>query len=139
GGTIMKNLFSALRDTATMTKRTLRYAIRNTDTFTTVAVMPILIMLTFVFVFGNSIKIGSVKHYIDFVVPGVALMCLANGIAYAALRLNNDVTKGIVNRFRCMPIARSSVLNGHVLTSVLFNMFSVALIIGTAFGLGFRP
>ncbi|HSW98791.1 MAG TPA: ABC transporter permease [Candidatus Saccharimonadales bacterium] len=135
----MKNLFSGLHDTAVMFRRTLRYAVRNTDTFTTVAVMPILIMLTFVFVFGNSIKIGPVQHYIDFVVPGIALMSVANGIAYAALRLNNDMTKGIINRFRCLPIARSSVLNGHVLTSVVFNLFSVALIMGTAFALGFRP
>ena len=135
----MKSPAAVARDTAIMFRRTMRYATRNTDTFTTVALMPILIMVTFVFVFGNSIKIGQGQHYIDFVVPGIALMSVANGIAYAALRLNNDMTKGIVNRFRCLPIARSAMLNGHVLTSVVFNLFSVALILGSAMLFGFRP
>ncbi len=135
----MSTPLKAARDTAIMLRRVMRHAIRRTDTFITVAIMPILIMVTFVLVFGNSINIGSGAHYIDFVVPGIVIMSIANGIAYAALRLNNDMTKGIINRFRCMPIARSSVLNGHVLTSVIFNMFSVAIIIATALLLGFRP
>jgi ABC-2 type transport system permease protein len=90
-------------------------------------------------VFGGSFgaSSGSVK-YINFITPGIVILCVVSGIAYAALRLNNDMTKGIINRFRTMPVASSSILGGHALSSVLSNLFSVVLVMIVAFLVGFR-
>ena len=126
-----------LHDTWVMAKRSLRHTIRSMDTIITVAAMPIAMMLLFVYVFGSSFDTGSVD-YINFVTPGIVIMCVASGIAYAALRLNNDMTQGIINRFRTMPIAPSSVLGGHAVSSVLSNLFSVVLVMIVALLVGFR-
>ena len=133
----MSSITQSIRDTATMTGRIMKHALRSADTITTVVVMPIFIMVMFVYVFGKSINTGSID-YINYVVPGIILMCLANGAAYAALRLNNDVTKGIINRFRTMPIAKSSVLSGHVISSTVLNLVSAAIVVGVAWLMGFR-
>ncbi len=129
----------AFRDTWVMAKRSLRHTIRSLDTIITVAITPIALMLLFVYVFGGSFgaSSGSVK-YINFITPGIVIMCVVSGIAYAALRLNNDMTKGIINRFRTMPVASSSILGGHALSSVLSNLFSVVLVMIVAFLVGFR-
>jgi ABC-2 type transport system permease protein len=132
----------AISDTWVMSKRSLRHTIRSLDTIITVAAMPIAFMLLFVYVFGgavgSSFQSGPVK-YIDFIVPGVVAMCVVSGIAYAAVRLNMDIQKGILNRFRTMPVAPSSILGGHAVSSVLSNLFSVLLVLITAFLAGFRP
>ncbi|HVQ44579.1 MAG TPA: ABC transporter permease [Candidatus Saccharimonadia bacterium] len=127
----------ALHDTLVMAKRSLRHTIRSLDTIITVAATPIVLMLLFVYVLGGSFDTGSVK-YINFVTPGIIILCVVSGIAYAALRLNNDMTKGMINRFRCMPIAPSSILGGHAVSSVLSNLFSVALVMIVALLIGFR-
>lgn len=131
-----------LVDTWTMTKRSLRHTVRSMDTIITVAATPIAMMLLFVFVFGGSFGSmfaqGPVK-YIDFIVPGIVAMTVASGIAYAALRVNMDLQKGIINRFRTMPVAPSSILGGHAVSSVLSNLFSVLLVLLVALLAGFRP
>jgi len=132
---------SAIRDTWIMTKRSLRHTVRSMDTIITVAAMPIAMMLLFVYVFGSlgsSLVNGPVK-YIDFIVPGVVAMCIVSGIAYASLRVNMDLQKGIINRFKTMPVASSSILGGHAISSVLSNLFSVLLVMLVAFIAGFRP
>lgn len=129
-------------DTWTMTKRSLRHTVRSMDTIITVAATPIAMMLLFVFVFGGSIGsmfAGGPVQYIDFIVPGVVAMTVLSGIAYASLRINMDLQKGIINRFRTMPVASSSILGGHALSSVMSNLFSVLLVIAVAFLAGFRP
>lgn len=126
-----------LSDTMVMSGRMLRHNFRSIDTIITVVAMPIMIMLMFVYVFGGSIDTGTVE-YINYVVPGVILMCITSGVAYSAFRLNNDVTKGIIERFRSMPIAKSSILGGHVLTSVVFNAFSTVIILLFSILIGFR-
>jgi ABC-2 type transport system permease protein len=126
-----------LSDTMVMSGRMLRHNFRSIDTIITVVAMPIMIMLMFVYVFGGSINTGTV-NYINYVVPGIILMCITSGVAYSAFRLNNDVTKGIVERFRSMPIGKSSILGGHVLTSILFNAFSTVLILLFSLLIGFR-
>ena len=128
---------NAVNDTWVMAKRSLRHTFRSLDTIITVVAMPIGIMLLFVYVFGGAISTGSVK-YIDFVVPGVVIMTVVSGIAYAAFRLSLDVNNGFVNRFRSMPVAPSSILGGQVLSSVLSNLFSVLLVLLVAFLIGFR-
>jgi len=127
----------ALRDTWVMTKRSLRHTVRSMDTIITVAAMPIVMMLLFVYVFGGSFNTGPIK-YIDFVTPAIFIMTIASGIAYAALRLNNDMSRGIINRFKTMPVAPSSILGGHAVSSVLSNLFSVLLVLLVALLCGFR-
>src|SRR6266568_1145995 len=117
----------AFRDTLVMAKRSLRHTIRSLDTIITVAITPIALMLLYVFGGSFGASSGSVK-YINFITPGIVIMCVVSGIAYAALRLNNDMTKGIISRFRTMPVASSSIFGGHALSSVLSNLFSVVLV-----------
>ncbi|HEY8891295.1 MAG TPA: ABC transporter permease [Clostridium sp.] len=133
-GLKMKNKLS---DTIVMSNRCMCHAFRSMDTLITLIAMPIVMMLMLVYVFGGAINTGSVD-YINFVVPGIVIMCISTGTAYSALRLNNDITKGIIDRFRSMPIAESSILGGHVLTSVVFNAFSIVLVVLSAVLMGFR-
>lgn len=128
----------ALRDTWVMAKRSLRHTVRSLDTIITVAAMPIATMLMMVYVFGGAINTGSIK-YIDFVVPGVVIMTVVSGIAYAAFRLNTDIGRGFIDRFRSMPVAPSSILGGHAVSSVLSNLFSVLMVMLVALLVGFRP
>lgn len=86
-----------------MSGRVLRHTFRSIDTLITVVAMPIMMMLMFVYIFGGAINTGSV-NYINFVLPGIILITITSGMAYTAVRLNNDVTNGIFERFHSMPI-----------------------------------
>lgn len=127
----------ALTDTAVLTGRSLRHILRSPDTIVTTAIMPIAMMLLFVFVFGGAIDTGGTA-YVDYLLPGILLVTVASGIAYTAYRLFLDMKGGIVDRLRSMPIAATSVLWGHVLTSLVANAVSLALVVGVALLLGFR-
>lgn len=124
-------------DTAVLTGRSLRHILRSPDTIVTTAVMPIAILLLFVFVFGGAIETGGAS-YVDYLLPGILLITVASGIAYTAYRLLLDLQGGIFERFQSMPIARSSVLWAHVLTSVVANLVSLAIVVAVAFLIGFR-
>jgi ABC-2 type transport system permease protein len=124
-------------DTAVLTGRTLRHVTRSPDTIITTAIMPIAIMVLFVWVFGGAIDTGSVS-YVNYMLPGILLITIASGISYTAFRLFNDLQGGIFERFQSMPIARPGVLWAHVLTSLAANVISLVLVIGVAFALGFR-
>jgi ABC-2 type transport system permease protein len=126
-----------VRDTATLLKRSLRHVLRSPDTIITTAVTPIAMLLLFVYVLGGAIDVGG-GDYVDYLLPGVLLVTVASGIAYTAFRLFTDVSGGLVERFRSMPIARSAVLWGHVLTSVVANLVSVVLVVLVAVAMGFR-
>ena len=132
---------NALKDTATLTGRSLTHILRSPDTIITTAIMPIGFMLLFVFVFGGAIDTGSGAgegSYVDYLLPGILLITIASGIAYTAYRLFLDLQGGIFERFQSMPIARSSLLWAHVLTSVVANVVSLAIVVGVALLLGFR-
>lgn len=132
----------ALGDTAVLTGRSLRHILRSPDTIITTAIMPIAIMLLFVFVFGGAVDVGSgagAGNYANYLVPGILLITVASGIAYTAFRLFLDLKGGIVERFQSMPIARSSVLWAHVLTSMVANLISLVVVVGVALLIGFRP
>lgn len=133
-GTTKSYFFS---DMNVMLGRSMRHITRSMDTIITVALMPIAFMLLFVFVFGGAIKTGA-ANYVNYLLPGILLMAIASGIAYVAYRLFLDMQQGILERFNSMPIARSSMLWGHVLTSLLSNFISVAIIILAALIIGFR-
>lgn len=127
----------ALRDTGILFGRQMRHILRSPDTIITVAIVPIMIMLMFVFVLGGAIQTGA-DNYVNYMLPGILLMAIASGISYTAVRVFSDVQKGLFQRFHTMPIPRSSVLWGHVLTSLVSNLASVALIILVALLIGFR-
>ncbi|CAN7367784.1 ABC transporter permease [Microbacterium sp. LjRoot45] len=127
----------ALGDTAVLTGRSLRHILRSPDTIITTAIMPIAFMLLFVYVFGGAIDTGETP-YIDYLLPGILLITIASGVAYTSYRLFLDLQGGIVERFQSMPIARSSVLWAHVLTSLVANLVSLAIVVGVALVLGFR-
>src|ERR1700684_4093004 len=129
-----KHFFS---DTAFLTGRSLRHITRSFDTIITTTIMPIAFMLLFVYVFGGAIKSGS-HSYVNYLLPGILLITIASGIAYTAYRLFLDLQSGIFERFQSMPIARSSMLWAHVLTSLAANLTSVAIVIGVALIMGFR-
>jgi ABC-2 type transport system permease protein len=124
-------------DTAVLTGRTMRHVTRSLDTILTTAVMPIAIMLLFVYVFGGAIETDGQK-YVDYMLPGILLITVASGIAYTAVRLQGDLSSGIFERFQSMPIARSSVLWAHVLTSLVANLVSLAVVVVVALAMGFR-
>jgi len=128
-----------VRDTWTMAKRSLRHTVRSMDTIITVVITPIAMMLMFVYVFGSSFQqsVGDVK-YIDFITPAIIIMTVVSGIAYAAVRLSMDLQKGIINRFKTMPVAPSSILGGHAASSTLSNLFSSILVLLVAVLIGFR-
>lgn len=125
------------KDMGVMFGRSMRHIFRSMDTIITVSITPIAIMLLFVYVFGGAIKTGT-KNYIDYLLPGVMLMSIGSGIAYVAYRLYIDKERGIFERFHSMPIARSTVLWGHVLTSLISNGLSVVVIIFVALLMGFH-
>lgn len=124
-------------DTAVLLGRSLRHIIRSVDTIITTAITPIALMLLFVYVFGGAIKTGA-DNYIDYLLPGIMLIAIASGIAYTAVRLFTDMKSGIFERFQSMPIARSSVLWAHVLTSMVANALSLVIIVLVALLMGFR-
>jgi ABC-2 type transport system permease protein len=127
-----------LTDTTVLLKRSLRHILRSPDTIITTAVTPIAMLLLFVYVLGGAIQVEGGGRYVDYLLPGILLITIASGIAYTAFRLFTDVSGGIFERFQSMPIARSAVLWGHVLTSVVANLISVALVVLVAVAMGFR-
>jgi ABC-2 type transport system permease protein len=128
-----------IHDTWTMARRSLRHTTRSMDTIITVVITPIAMMLLFVYVFGDSFQksLGDIK-YIDFVTPAIIIMTVVSGIAYASIRVSMDLQKGIINRFKTMPVASSSILGGHALSSTLSNLFSSLLVLLVALLIGFR-
>jgi len=131
---IKKQFFS---DMGVMLGRSMRHIFRSMDTIITVTITPIAMMLLFVYVFGGAIQTGK-DNYVNYLLPGILLIAIASGIAYTALRLFTDMQSGIFERFHSMPIARSTVLWGHVLTSLVSNAISVVVIILVALIMGFR-
>ena len=124
-------------DLSVMLGRSMRHIFRSMDTIITVTIMPIAFMLLFVYVFGGAIHTGTAS-YVNYLLPGILLIAIASGISYTAYRLFIDVQRGIIERFRSMPIAPSTILWGHVLTSLVSNGISVLVIILVALIMGFR-
>lgn len=128
---------SALSHTTALTGRSMKHILRSPDTIITVAVTPIAMMLLFVYVLGGAISAGG-GHYVNYLLPGILLIAVASGVSYTAFRIFTDTQKGIFARFHSMPIGRSSALWAHVVTSVVSNFISLALIVGVALLMGFR-
>lgn len=126
-----------ISDMLVMLNRSLKHIMRSSDTIITTAIMPIAIMLLFVYVLGGAIEAGT-DNYVSYQLPGILLITVANGVAYTSYRLATDKQKGIFERFHSLPIGRSTPLWGHVMTSVISNLISIVVVIAVAFLLGFR-
>ncbi|WP_067568367.1 ABC transporter permease [Nocardia acidivorans] len=120
-----------------MMGRSFRHTLRSPDTLLMTIVIPLMILLMFVYVFGGAFDVGG--KYINYVVPGIILLCAGFGAGGTAVSVSTDMHNGIVDRFRAMAISRSSLLTGHVAESVLRNMITTGLVILVAVALGFRP
>ena len=125
------------KDMSVMFGRSMRHIFRSMDTIITVCITPIAMMLLFVYVFGGAIQTDT-ENYVNYLLPGIMLMAIGSATAYVAYRLFTDNERGIFERFHSMPIARSTVLWGHVLTSLISNGISVIVIILVALLIGFR-
>ncbi|MBC7302441.1 MAG: ABC transporter permease [Nocardia sp.] len=132
------NATRTLQDSVTMLDRNVRHTLRSPDTMIMTVVLPVMILLMFVFVFGGAMDVGP-GAYIDYVVPGIILLCASFGASTTAIALSTDVAEGIIDRFRTMAIARSAVLTGHVAESVIRNLITSGIVVGVAVALGFRP
>jgi ABC-2 type transport system permease protein len=124
-------------DTRALLGRSLKHVARSPDTIITTTVMPIAFLLLFVYVLGGSIETGS-EPYVDYLLPGILLITVASGVSYTSYRLFLDLRSGIFERFQSLPIARSAVLWAHVLTSLVANLVSLAVVVLVALLMGFR-
>jgi ABC-2 type transport system permease protein len=123
-------------DGVAMVTRGLRLSLRNVDGLITALALPVMLMLLFVYLFGGAIATGT--RYVDYVVPGVLLVCAGFGAASTAVSVSHDLTSGIVDRFRSMDVRGESFIGGHVVASVARNVVSTALVFAVAFAIGFR-
>lgn len=143
----MSTLSYAVSDSATMLRRNLRHMLRYPSITLILVGMPVIFLLLFVYVFGGTLGAGlngpggasGRAAYVNYVTPGIILMTVATVAQGTAISVAMDMTEGIIARFRTMAIARVSVLTGHVLGSVIQTMLSIAVVIGVALLIGFRP
>ncbi len=122
---------------AAMAGRSLRLSRRNVDSLLTSLMLPVMLMLLFVYLFGGAINTGT--RYVTYVVPGVLLLCAGYGASMTAVSVSHDMTTGVIDRFRSLNVGGTALLAGHVIASVTRNLISTALVLGVAFAIGFRP
>src|SRR5512140_447168 len=132
-----RNYFHEASDMGVMLERSMRHILRSMDTIITTTIMPIAMMLLFVYVLGGAIQTGT-DNYVNYLLPGILLITIANGTGYVSYRLFNDVQRGIFERFSSMPISRSAALWGHVLTSLISNAISTVVVILVALMMAFH-
>jgi ABC-2 type transport system permease protein len=127
----------ALADIQTMVVRSLRHSLRDAESLVMSVMLPVMLMLLFVYVFGGAINTGTA--YVNYVVPGIILLCAGFGAAGTATSVARDMTTGLIDRFRSMRIFSGALLVGHVTASVVRNLVATAVVIGVGFAIGWRP
>lgn len=140
----MTTLAYSLRDSATMLRRDVRHSLRNLSMTVSGLLTPVVTMALFIYIFGGTMGagLGSVAHggsYVNYVAPAILIMTIGSGCATTAVNFCSDMAEGIIARFRTMAISRASVLTGLVLGSLIRTMITIALVIGVALLMGFRP
>jgi len=131
------SLAYALSDARVMVTRSTRRSLRDPGAFFTALMLPIILMLLFVYVFGGALNTGG--KYADYVVPGLIVLCAGFGAGTTAVAVATDMTNGIVDRFRSMPIASSSILIGHIVASLARNLIATTLVLAVGLAVGWRP
>ncbi|ONI76109.1 ABC transporter permease [Actinosynnema sp. ALI-1.44] len=124
-------------DSAIMLRRNFKHTVRNPVTLFNAILLPVVMMLMFVYVFGDAFSVGGA--YVDYATPGMLMMTLAYGLSATAVSVNSDMTKGIINRFKVMDVSRGAVLTGHVVSTVVRTIVALTVITGVAFLMGFSP
>jgi ABC-2 type transport system permease protein len=132
----MNTFATSLGDSAIMLRRNFTHIVRNPVTIFNGALMPVVIMVLFVYVLGGAFSVG--EHYIDYATPGMMLLAITYGLSGTAVSVSDDMAKGIINRFKAMNVSRGAVLTGHVIATVASTSIAVAVIIGVGFAMGFR-
>jgi ABC-2 type transport system permease protein len=127
----------SLSEARTLVVRALRLTLRNPEAQLTALALPVILMLMFVYLFGGAIHTGT--HYVDYVVPGVLLVCVGFGAATTAVSVSHDLTSSLIDRFRSMDVRGEALVNGHVLASVARNLLSTVVVVVAALVIGFRP
>ncbi|WP_449486548.1 ABC transporter permease [Streptomyces avidinii] len=117
--------------------RSLRISRRQPDVLITALMLPVMLMLIFVYFFGGAIDTGTA--YVTYVVPGAMLLCAGFGAASTAVSVAADMKDGVIDRFRSLDIGGVPILAGHVVASVLRNLVSTGLVLAVALAIGFRP
>jgi ABC-2 type transport system permease protein len=141
----MSTVSYAIQDSATMLRRNLRRTLRYPALIASTVGVPLVFLLLFVFVFGDTLGTGLAgvsggrQDYLDYVMPGIILLAAAGAAQGVAISVAMDMTEGIVARFRTMAIARVSVLTGHVVGSLIQTMIAMAVVVGVALAVGFGP
>jgi ABC-2 type transport system permease protein len=141
----MSTLGYTVSDSATMLRRSLRRMLHYPSMTLMLVSLPVVLLLLFVYVFGGTLGAGlggasgGRAEYLAYVVPGIIMLTVATGAQGTAISVAMDMTEGIIARFRTMAISRASVLTGHVLGSMIQTMIGLAVVIGVALLIGFRP
>ncbi|GIF75278.1 ABC transporter permease [Asanoa siamensis] len=126
-----------MSDATTMLNRNVKHTLRNPVSVFNGAIFPIVLMLMFVYVIGGAFDIAG--NYVDYITPGMIILTICYGLSGTALSVNSDMTRGIINRFKVMDISRSAVLTAHVAASMLRSLIAIAVLVGVALIMGFRP
>ncbi|MEY9848734.1 ABC-2 type transport system permease protein [Streptacidiphilus sp. BW17] len=132
----MSTLSVSLGDSAIMLRRNFKHTVRNPATVFQAVLFPVVMMFMFVYVFGDAFNVGG--KYVDYAVPGLIVMALSYGMGPTATAVNDDMTKGIINRFRTMDVSHGAVLTGHVVATTVRGLIADAVIVGVGFAMGFR-
>jgi len=133
----MMTISTTLSDCRVMSVRCIRRTLRNPESFFTALILPIILMLMFVYVFGGDMRTSG--KYVDYVVPGLIVLCAAFGAGTTAVQVATDMTNGFVDRVRSMPVRGGALLVGHVVASLARNLIATAIVIGVGLGVGWRP
>jgi ABC transporter DrrB family efflux protein len=132
----MSSLAYAVSDTMVLAKRSLLRIPRAPDLLLAFTVQPIMFVLLFVYVFGGAIQTPGYEDYVDFLMPGIVVQTMSFGGFVTAIGLSEDLKKGLIDRFRSLPMARSAVLAGRTLADVVTNLLSLAIMIGVGLLVG---
>ena len=133
----LRSRISGLTAESVFVGRSLLHSLRDGESLVMAIMLPVLLMVLFTYVFGGAID--PTGGYVDYVVPGIILLCAGFGAASTAVYVANDMKAGIIDRFRTMPLRASAVLTGHVVASLLRNLLATGVVIGVALLVGFRP
>ncbi|MFD4142587.1 MULTISPECIES: ABC transporter permease [unclassified Streptomyces] len=133
----MSDVLTPAVNALTMTGRCIRLSRRNVDSLITSLMLPLMLMLVFIYFFGGAINTGT--EYVTYVLPGILVLCAAFGSSATAVRVSEDMKDGIIDRFRSLDIGGASILAGHVAASTVRNLLSTVLVLGVGLLIGFRP
>src|ERR1700754_3047905 len=133
----MTSAYWAVDNSFALIGRSLRISMRNVEALLMAVLLPIMLMLIFVYIFGGAINSGT--EYINYVVPGIIILCAGFGASTTAVSVTHDMVSGLIDRVRSMPVVGSAVLTGPVVASVARNLVAMALVIGVALLVGWRP